>query len=88
MPAIAKDNNAKVMTIGETSGGGACIVRPVFTPLASAMYLSGLQAIATEKDGKLVHVDKGVPADHAIEQSSMFSRSFISAMVNGWLEEK
>ena len=40
---------------------------------------SGLTEISIEKNGSIVNVDKGVEADVAIAQSSMFDRNVVSS---------
>jgi len=85
LPAIAKANNAKVMTIGETSGGGTCVVRPSMSPLCASYSMSGVSQISVEKEGKLVNIESGVPADHAVTRENFFSRDFLSAMINSWI---
>ena len=44
----------------------------------SSYVLSGLTEISVEKNGEIVNVDKGVEADVAIAQSSMFDRDAVS----------
>ncbi len=85
LPAIAKANNAKVMTIGEKSAGGACAVRPLMNSLAASNAMSSTSRISTkDASGKITSVEAGVPADHAIEREKMFDRAFISEQVNSW----
>lgn len=88
MPIIAKANNSKVITAGETSGGGACVVRSYFTALASGLSTSGITTIATESGGALTNVDKGIPADIALEANEFFNRAAISDKINQRLNKK
>ena len=84
MPAIAKYTNSKVMTVGETTGGGTCAVRPSFSALGASLSSSGLATIAVEKNGKLENLEKGVAPDNAIARESLFDRDFIATMINVW----
>ena len=79
LPSIAKYSNPKIKTLGETSGGGACVLRPAISSIGSSFALSGLTEISVEKNGSIVNVDKGVEADVAIAQSSMFDRNVVSS---------
>ena len=47
--------------------------------------ISGDTQIGTEVDGQFVNVEKGVPADIAIAQSSMFDHAFIGAKINEYV---
>lgn len=87
-PALAKANNAKVKTVGEKSAGGACVVREVFSGLGASYATSGLTEIVTEEGGKLVNVDKGVPADLAVEGSKMLDRSHVVSVIDNYLQGK
>ena len=78
LPALAKTSNPKIKTLGETSGGGACIVHSSVSNTGSSFVLSGLTELMMEKDGTLTTVEKGVEADVAIAQSSMFDRDAVS----------
>lgn len=78
LPSLAKATNPKIKTLGETSGGGACVVRSSTTNTGSNYVLSGLTEIMVEKNGGIENVDKGVEADVAIAQSSMFDRDVVS----------
>ena len=79
LPAIAKYSNLKIKTLGETSGGGACVLRSTMSDIGLSYVLSGLVEISVEKNGTIVNVGKGVEPDVAIAQSSMFDRSVVSA---------
>ena len=79
LPAIAKYSNLKIKTLGETSGGGACVLRSTMSDIGLSYVLSGLVEISVERNGAIVNVGKGVEPDVAIAQSSMFDRSVVSA---------
>lgn len=88
MPAIAKANSGKVLTAGETSGGGTCVVRPYFTAIGAGVSTSGVTTVATENGGTLSNVEKGVPADIALESAEFFNRTVISEKINQRLNLK
>ena len=80
LPALAKYSSPKIKTLGETSGGGACVLRSTMSDIGSSFVLSGLTEISVEKNGSIVNVDKGVEADVSIAQSSMFDRNIVSTL--------
>ena len=80
LPTLAKYSSPKIKTLDETSGGGACVLRPTMSDIGSSFVLSGLTEISVEKNGFIVNVDKGVEADVSIAQSSMFDRNIVSAV--------
>ena len=87
LPFFAKAGNpSKVMTIGETTGGGACVVRPCVSALGSSYSVSGPMNIMTEKDGKLTNVDAGIPAEHAVAKDKFFDRSYIASQLKEWVK--
>ena len=85
LPALAKANNAKVITAGEKTAGGTCVASTKVSPLGASYVISGDTMICTEVDGQYVNVEKGVPADIAIAQSSMFDHAFIGTKINEYL---
>jgi len=87
LPFLAKSGNPnKVMTIGETTGGGACVVRPCSSALGSSYSVSGPMCIMTEKDGKLINVDAGIPAEHPVAKDKFFDRSYIASQLKEWVK--
>ena len=64
LPVIAKANYPQqVTTIGETTGGGTCVVRPAFTAIGSMYNISGLQMLSKRNGDKLDNIEAGVTAD-------------------------
>lgn len=78
MPVWAKANNPNVTIMGETSGGGTCVVRSTFTATGTKYALSGLEMLAIEENGKLVNIESGVKADISLTQKEMLDRTVIA----------
>ena len=81
LPAIAKDNNPNIITAGEKSAGGACVLRTCMDPIGQTYHLSGLTEICSKKGDKLVDVDGGVAADVAIGKDSMFDPVVVGTLI-------
>ena len=77
LPVLAKTNYPDaVTTIGETTGGGTCVVRDAFTAIGSKYSVSGLQMLSKrDKDNKLVNIEDGVTADIALDGKLTIVRS-------------
>ncbi|MCR4911536.1 MAG: hypothetical protein K5925_03335 [Bacilli bacterium] len=64
LPVFAKLNYpSQVTAIGETTGGGTCVVRPAYTALGSLYNISGIQMLSKRNGEKLVNIEDGVTAD-------------------------
>ncbi|MBQ9457556.1 MAG: hypothetical protein IJU64_03495 [Bacilli bacterium] len=84
LPAIAKDNNPNIITAGEKSGGGACVLRTSMDPIGQTYTLSGLTQICSKKGDQLVDVDGGVTADVAIAKDSMFDPTKVGTLIGAY----
>ncbi len=64
--------------MGETTGGGTCVVRTAYSALGSQYSISGLQMIAQEKYGKIINVEDGIKADIALTENEMLDRTIVA----------
>ena len=64
VPALLKEGGVKI--IGETSGGGSCIVYQTSSANGTYFQISGNTEICTYKNGRLISVDDGVSPDYNI----------------------
>ena len=64
VPALLKEGGVTV--IGETTGGGSCIVYQTATANGTFFQMSGPTEIVTYKNGRLTSVDDGVTPDYKI----------------------
>ena len=78
MPIMVKENKSDVIMMGETTGGGTCVVRTAYSALGSQYSISGLQMIAQEKDGKIINVEDGIKADIALTENEMLDRTIVA----------
>lgn len=81
LPVLAKNNYPNnVINIGQTTGGGTCVLRESFTALGSKYALSGLQTLGKrDNDGKIVNIEDGAAPDIALSDvRSTLDRDIIS----------
>lgn len=85
LPVLAKANYPEaVTTIGETTGGGTCVVRDAFTAIGSKYSVSGLQMLSKrDKDNKLVNIEDGVTADIPLDCRLTIVRSEVVKALKG-----
>lgn len=84
LPVLAKDNYPDdVITIGETTGGGTCVIRPVYNALGSFYYVSGLLMLSKASESGLVDIEDGVPADIALDKNLTIDRQAVARALLG-----
>ncbi len=71
LPAAFKQSGL-VTLLGQTSGGGACVVIPIMTPDGTVINISSMSKICMMKNGIFYSVDRGVDPDVSIRQISHF----------------
>lgn len=81
--SICKENNLATI-IGETSGGGACVVRACATADGLTFQMSGDSRLSTVSNGTYTDIDSGVTPDYELSRSSFYDDSklvpFIEAL--------
>ena len=84
MPAIAKQNNSNVITLGDKTAGGPCAVRYSITPIGTGFNSSSLSTIAKPSGDSFVNIDGGVEADFKLEEAQMVNRKYIQENIKNW----
>jgi hypothetical protein len=87
MVVQAKASRPSVMTIGQTTGGGPCVVKHSCTGIGSVYSSSGLNVISLKDGNNYVNIDKGQKPDHDIEKDKLLDRSYIIAKLKEWLKK-
>lgn len=83
----AKANNKNVITCGQTTGGGPCVVKHSATGIGTVYSSSGLNVISLKDGNTFKHIDGGQTADHAIAKDKFYDRAYICAQVKSWLNQ-
>lgn len=82
VPSVLK-NSHEVITMGQTSGGGACIVHYLTTADGSIMQLSGQRQMSYTKNGSFYEIDRGVEPDYIISVPEQFyDREALTKRIN------
>lgn len=84
MPAIAKQNNSNVITLGDKTAGGPCAVRYTITPIGAGVNSSSLSTIVKPSGDSFVNIDGGVEADFKLEEAQMVNRQYIADNIKNW----
>ncbi len=79
--ALLKEGGFNVL--GETSGGGSCVVYQSATSNGTFFQMSGTTEICTYKNGRLVSVDDGVTPDYKI---SSYEKYFDREGLVSWIK--
>ena len=78
VPALCKESGL-VTLLGQTSGGGACVVRPSITADGTVFKYSGNTLLCTVQNGSYYSVDQGVEPDFVIRHASnYYDRQWLS----------
>ena len=82
VPSVLK-NSHRVTNIGQTSGGGACIVHFMSTADGCPFQMSGPLRLSYTKNGSFYDIDQGVEPDFVIANPELFyDREYIAKFVN------
>lgn len=85
VPSVFKNSN-RVMILGQTSGGGACVVQNLTTADGCPFQISGLKRLAYMKNGSFYDIDQGVTPDFVIPKPEQFyDRQYLTTYINGLL---
>ena len=83
VPNVFK-NSHDVTLIGQTSGGGSCIVLPLTTASASYFQISGPSRLAFTKNGSFYDIDQGADPDYIITfPEDYYDRKALTEYING-----
>ena len=73
----------KVTLIGQTTGGGSCVVLPMTTASGSFFQVSGFRRISSSKNGSFYNSDQGVTPDILLTKTeSFYDRESLVEMID------
>ncbi len=82
VPALLKSSNI-VTTLGQTSGGGACLVKNSITADGTVIQYSGPAKLCTVRNGSYYGVDLGVAPDFTISDPAyLYDREWLTDYIN------
>lgn len=83
VPNVFK-NSHNVTIIGQTSGGGSCMVLPATTAYGCNFQISGPMRLAFIKNGSFYDIDQGAEPDVYIDDPKHFyDRKKLTEFING-----
>ena len=83
VPWVFKASGA-VTLLGDTSGGGSCVVRFMSSAWGSLFSMSGTKRISFVKNGSFYDVDRGVDPDVFLtRKESFYNREQLTEFING-----
>lgn len=76
-------SSGRVTLLGETSGGGACVVQRLTTADGTMFQVSGTRRISTISNGSFYDVDQGVDPDVSITKlKNFYNRTALTSYIN------
>ncbi|MBO4890728.1 MAG: hypothetical protein J5574_07025, partial [Lachnospiraceae bacterium] len=82
VPSVLKNSHVVTM-IGQTSGGGSCMVMPVALADGTLLQISGNKIISYMKNGSVYDVDQGVEPDlYMGKPESFYDRVSLTEFIN------
>ena len=82
VPWVFKASGA-VTLLGDTSGGGSCVVRAMSSAWGSVFTMSGIKRISFVKNGSFYDVDRGVDPDVFLtKKESFYDRKQLTEFIN------
>ena len=82
VPNVFK-NSHEVTLIGQTSGGGSCIVLPMTTACGTCFQLSGPKRLAFTKNGSFYDIDRGADPDYILSYpEDYYERESLTEYIN------
>ncbi len=83
VPNVFKDSN-KITLLGQTSGGGGCMVFETSSASGAYFNLSGSWMFAVEKNGTFYNIDRGAEPDYHIGKiANFYDRNKLTNYING-----
>ena len=72
-----------VTILGQTSGGGACVVTSMTSADGCTFTISGIKRLAYTKNGSFYDIDRGVEPDHEISDIDLiYDREYMTEYIN------
>ena len=82
VPSVLK-NSHMVTMLGQTSGGGSCVVHPITSADGNVFQISGHTRLAYMKNGSFYDIDQGVEPDFIIPSPKQFyDREYLTGYIN------
>ena len=82
VPSALK-NSHQVTMLGQTSGGGACVVHHLTTADGCPLRISGPSRLAYTKNGSFYDIDQGVEPDFVLASPDLFyDREYLTGYIN------
>lgn len=83
VPAAFKDSGT-VTLVGQSTGGGACVVRPLSTADGTVLQISGPHRISKLANGSYYDIDRGITPDIPITRiDNFYDRKALGEYLNG-----
>lgn len=83
VPSVFK-NSHKVTLLGQTSGGGSCMVLPCTSATGTVFQVSGPLRMAFTKNGSFYDIDQGAEPDFYIDdEKNFYDRKALTEYING-----
>lgn len=83
VPSVFK-NSHKVTLLGQTSGGGSCMVLPCMSATGTVFQVSGPLRMAFTKNGSFYDIDQGAEPDFYIDdEKNFYDRKALTEYING-----
>ncbi len=83
----AKANNKNVITIGQKTGGGPCVVKHSASGIGTIYSSSGLNVISLYDGTTYKNIDNGEEAKYAISKDKFYDRLYIANQIKTWLNQ-
>ncbi len=75
--------SGRVTLIGDTTGGGSCVVLPMSSAWGSLYQISGTMRFSTVKNGSFYDTDRGVDPDMFLTKTDTFcDRDKLTELIN------
>ena len=88
VPSVLK-NSHRATIIGQTSGGGACVVHRMTSADGCCFQISGIKRLAYTKNGSFYDIDRGVEPDHEISNIDLlYDRKYMADYINELMGKK
>ena len=83
VPAVFK-SSGRVTLIGDTTGGGSCVVQPMSSAWGSLYQISGPMRVSFVINGSYYDADRGVDPDvHLTKAETYYDREKLTELING-----
>ena len=86
VPNVFKNSN-RVTLIGQTSGGGSCVVQPLNTAAGAVFRISGNSRLSFIKNGAFYDIDRGAEPDVYIKDPNfLYDRKALTDYINNQIK--